>query len=380
MAVVELDPGMVYLLAVITEGGQVPDNVITRMDQVTPEWLTSVLYDSGALTNGAVTKFAVENGRGNWSANVILRVQYNDGSKGGKPRQLFLKMVKMDMNGEFFSSSEVTFYTHDYTDVADAPLVRCHNAACSEKLRRYHVLLDDVSETHIEAADKAPTLEYGLALAEGLAAMHARWWGAERLAEAGAAIHSAWHIRRFVDLSKLGAEQMLSHFSADLEPSWPAAIQNLYAKHPLAIIERSLDDHGFTLVHGDTGHHNILVPRVGDRPIYIIDRQPFDWALTTWLGAYDLAYAMVLDWDVETRRRLELPVLKHYHAQLSARGVFGYSWDRLYDDYRLCVAMCVYVATEYFRSGLNNQWVSTWLSMLQRSLTACDDLACSDLW
>jgi hypothetical protein len=33
------------------------------------------------------------------------------------------------------------------------------------------------------------------------------------------------------------------------------------------------------------GASNILVPRQGDRPIYLIDRQPFNWSLTAWLGA-----------------------------------------------------------------------------------------------
>ena len=73
-------------------------------------------------------------------------------------------------------------------------------------------------------------------------------------------------------------------FSAELEPHWLAAIRALYAKHPPAMIERTRDDNGFTLIHGDVGHNNILVPRHGDQPIYIIDRQPFNWSLTTWLG------------------------------------------------------------------------------------------------
>jgi thiamine kinase-like enzyme len=157
-------------------------------------------------------------------------------------------------------------------------------------------------------------------------------------------------------------------------------MRSLYANHPKAIIERSREDNGFTLIHGDVGYNNILVPRDGDRPIYIIDRQPFDWSLTTWLGAYDLAYAMVLDWEIETRRRLELPVLRRYHEWLRKSGITGYPWERLYDDYRLSVAMGVYIATEYCRGGINERWTYRWLPMLQNALTACDDLNCSELW
>jgi Ser/Thr protein kinase RdoA (MazF antagonist) len=166
--------------------------------------------------------------------------------------------------------------------------VRCYDAVLSEESQRCHVLLDDLSETHVEAVEKAPTPEYALALAERLAAMHARWWGAQRFTEAGETMPGAEQIRRFVDIAESGAGPVLTHFTAELEPHWPDAIRALYVKHPQAIIARTGADNGFTLIHGDVGHKNVLVPREGERPIYIIDRQPFDWCLTTWLGVYDL--------------------------------------------------------------------------------------------
>ncbi|MCI0397037.1 MAG: hypothetical protein L0332_05530 [Chloroflexi bacterium] len=357
-----------------------PDEVITSLEQVTVEWLTAVLAHSGAISDGAVAAFDVDTNRGNWSSNATLNVRYVAGSQGELPRRLFLKMVNTDLEDECFGPSEVTYYTRDYAGVAGAPLVHCYHAAYSAEKQRYHILLDDLSQTHVQAAEKAPTLAYGLALAEGLAAMHARWWGAQRLAEAGAPIHNARHVRRFVDIAEPGAGHILNQCSAELEPHWPGMIHEFYARHPQVMIARSQDGNGFTLIHGDVGCTNILAPREGDRPIYIIDRQPFDWSLTTWLGVYDLAYALVLDWDVERRRRLEIPVLKHYHTHLLRHGVANYSWEQLWDDYRLCVAMGIYIATEYCRGGLNEQFQWVWLPKLQRSLTACDDLNCRELW
>lgn len=356
------------------------DKVISSLEQVNVEWLTDVLSRDGVLTNGKVTSFNVDTGSGNWSANAILYLQYTEEAQGDLPQRLFLKMVDADLDDEFFGSSEVTYYTSDYVDVEDAPVIRCYDAAFSEEQKRYHLLLDDLSESHLEAAKKVPTLEYGLALAEGLAAMHVRWWGAEKLREAQAPIHDAVHIRRFVEIAEPGAGHILDRFSEELEPHWPDAILELYARHPQAMIKRTLDANGFTLIHGDAGHNNILVPIEGSLPIYLIDRQPFDWSLTTWLGVYDLAYAMVLDWEVETRRRLERPILKHYQQKLKNRGIVNYSWKQLYDDYRLSVAMGVYIATEYCRGGVNERWLPVWLPMLKRTLTACDDLDCRELW
>ena len=300
-----------------------PDNVITDIEQVTTEWLTAALAASGALTRGAVASFELGAGQGNWSSNARLNVKYTDGAQGSLPRRLFLKMVNTDLGDQSFDASEVTYYRRDYVDVADAPLLRCYDAAYSEDLGRYHILLDDVSETHVTAAEKEPSLDYGLALAEGFAALHARWWGGQRLVEAGAPMHSASHIRNFVAMAEPGVDHILRRFSSELKPHWPDAMRELFARHPQAMIERTMDPNGFTLIHGDPGEQNILVPRQGDRPVYIIDRQPFDWALTTWLGVYDLAYAIVLDWEIETRRQCEIPILERYHARLIEHGVRG---------------------------------------------------------
>ena len=225
-----------------------PDPVITCLEQVTPEWLTEVLTRNGALAQGAVAAFDVDTGGGNWSTNASLRVRYVEGAQGARPHRLFLKLVNADLgDGESFDDSEVNYYTRDYAGVAGAPLVRCYAAAFSGALKRYHLLLDDLSETHVEAAAKAPTLEYGLALAEGLAVMHAHWWGAARLAQAGAAWHSAQHIQRFVEIAEPGAGHILQHVSDRLEPHWPETIRTLYARHPAALVARARDAGGSAL-------------------------------------------------------------------------------------------------------------------------------------
>ncbi len=357
-----------------------PDEVITSLDQVTAEWLTSVLTRSGALETGAVEAFDVETRQRELSANAKLKVRYADGSRGDMPRRLFLKMVNADMEAEFFGPSEVNYYTRDYVGLKGAPIVRNYDAAYSEEKQRYHVLMDDLSETHVEGFARPPTLEHGLALAEGLAVMHAHWWGTKRLAEGGEPLPSAEGIKRFVGIAQPGAGHIIECCAGRLEAHWPDTIVELFAEHPPAMIKRTQDGNGFTLIHGDTNLSNTLVPREGDQPIYLIDRQPFDWSLTTWLGVYDLAYAIVLEWEVETRRRLERQVLRRYHEQLIKNGVHDYPWEQLFADYQLSAAMCVYVATEWCRGGVNEKWIQVWLPMLQKSVTACDDLNCRDLW
>jgi hypothetical protein len=98
------------------------------------------------------------------------------------------------------------------------------------------------------------------------------------------------------------------------------------------------------------------------------------------LGVYDLVFVIVLAMEVEIRRRLEIPILRTYHEQLIKNGIDNYTWEQLFDDYRLCVPMGVYIATEYCWDGVNEGLTQYWLPKLQRSLAACDDLDCSELW
>ena len=54
------------------------DHVIASIDEVDVDWLTAVLTQSNALTNGSVTTFTVDTGGGNWSANASLTLIYTD--------------------------------------------------------------------------------------------------------------------------------------------------------------------------------------------------------------------------------------------------------------------------------------------------------------
>jgi hypothetical protein len=360
-----------------------PENVIVSLDQVSSEWLTQVLTQSGALLDGRVESFVKEDTDPRLlSTNAKLCLKYTDGAQGALPQKLFLKTVNVDQGDEFFGASEVNYYVRDYAGVADVPFPGVYSAVYSESLGRYHVLMDDLSATHIMACAKAPTLEYNLALAEGLAAMHAHWWGRERLARGGEPIHRPEVIKRFVDIAQPGAGHILNNCADQLQPHWPDLIWKLFDKHPAAMINRMADGNGFTLIHGDANCTNILVPKAAnvERPIYVLDRQPFDWSLTTWLGVYDLVYSFVLDSDIETRRALEKPVLQHYHEQLIKRGIQDYSWEQLWDDYRLSIPIAVYVGTEWCRGHYNADGYSRWMAILQRSLTAIDDLDCASLW
>ncbi|GAC1514916.1 MAG: hypothetical protein NVS2B16_22380 [Chloroflexota bacterium] len=206
-------------------------------------------------------------------------------------------------------------------------------------------------------------------MAESLAILHAHYWGADRLRAHGTAVPGRVEINRYLEHNLPGIEPMIATAAGEIDTSCPELIRRIAAVHPQLMLERTRDAQGFTLVHGDPNPGNILALRSGAGRIYLIDRRPFDWSLTAWLGVADIAYAMVHWWDKPLRRRFEVPVLRRYHDVLQAHGVTGYSWDHLIPTSGRCVV-------EKERTAL--RWV--WLPQLRKFMAALVDLQCAELW
>jgi thiamine kinase-like enzyme len=353
--------------------------VITDVSQINLDWLDHALRRSGALISGRVRDFSVSV-EGSTNACVAkLHVAYDEQATGKLPARLFLKLCSQ--SNEFVPDSEVNYFLRDYVGLVDAAIPTCYDASYDGDAGIYHILMDDLSTSHRSYWGMTPTLAHGVAMAQTLARLHAYRWGEERFAAVEGRIPSRSQIERYVAVAQEGVAPLLAAPNADLEPAWPDALRAVFEHHPQAMIKRTQNPVGFTLVHGDVNPGNILVPISGEGTIYLIDRQPFEWSLTTWLGVSDLAYMMVLWWETELRRSLEWPVLRAYHAGLQQQGVTDYAWEQLVDDYRLCALQGVYVATDWCSDEKNRtekKWI--WWPKLQRSMAAFFDLGCAELW
>jgi hypothetical protein len=90
----------------------------------------------------------------------------------------------------------------------------------------------------------------------------------------------------------------------------------------------------------------------------------------------DLAYLLALQWYPERRRRLEVPLLRRYHAELVRRGVAGYGWADLWADYRLAVVGGLYTSARCWAE----RWPTfSWWGFLERGFLAYEDLGCGRL-
>lgn len=354
--------------------------VITDPAQIDKHWLETALRRAGALNDGGIQ--SIELGvrqRHAWSRIVPITVRYTRGSTGQRPEHLLLKLCSGE--GGVFGPAEVMYYTRDYAGLVGGPVARCFDAAFEGAPRRYHVLLEDLSATHFNADHVTPDERYAMALAEAFAALHAHRWGEQRLRAIGLAPPAFEDFARYVAHVRQGLEPMLASVGRRLGARWSARLRDLVARLPARYAERACDLRGITQIHGDANPGNILVPRDGAGRIVLIDRQPFDWSLTHWLGASDIVYAIVLWWEPATRRRLEVPMLKRYHGALRERGIVDWPWDLLWDDYRLCIAEALMVAIEWQVLEADRErmrWL--WERELQWATTAFDELGCEALW
>jgi thiamine kinase-like enzyme len=351
------------------------ERVISDTRQVDVAWLNEVLKRSGALAVGRVQGFDLARSESVNASIARIRVDYESGSVGTQPRFLLLKICKNEP--WFLKDSEVYYYARDYVDLKNPPVPTCYNAASS--VAGYHILMDDLSSTH--QANASVTLSNGIRAAEALADLHAHLWDPRRLSAFGYAVPDQRNIDRYIRHVEPGLLPMLEAVRGDISIEWQKALYDVFANHPAKMAERARLPVGFTVVHGDPNPGNILTPRDATGRVYLVDRQPFRWSLTTWLAVSDIAYMMVHWWDINDRRSLEDSVLREYHRHLVQRGVTDYNWVQLVHDYRLCAVQSLYVPI--LRCVLKEscekmKWV--WWPQLQKAMTAFFDLRCSELW
>lgn len=303
-------------------------------------WLSDALVRAGALVEGGIRSFKVEPFESNHGTNSRIALEYEPGSTGELPDSLFLKVCTRS----YFGRSEVDFYLQDYAALDGAPVVRCYAAAFQETPRSYHILLEDLSATHLDQRDQQPSRAYAVSLADALARLHGHRWGIERLGAAGYAVPTQDALERFVSVCSRGLPRLLQEVGGNDA----RILAHEWSELPAGLSARSHHPDHLTLVHADVNPTNVLAARdpASGLPLYVVDRQPFDWSLTVWTGASDLAYAMGLYWDPEPRARLEHLALGAYYETLLS-DVSGYEWSDLLADYRLGLAQAIAIPANW---------------------------------
>src|SRR5689334_17416721 len=125
---------------------KVLDRVLLDSTDATAEWLTGVLRAKGCLLAGTVESVK-QTGEASVHAHTArLEVAYSADATGTLPATLFLKICKE--GSTLFGDSEVQYYTTIAAAMPDPPIPFCYHAVYDPHTSRYHLLLQDLTETH----------------------------------------------------------------------------------------------------------------------------------------------------------------------------------------------------------------------------------------
>lgn len=341
------------------------------------EWLQEVLNrnfgeNSAEIEDLQITEFESSN-----SNTAIIKIKYKDNPSNNYPTSFFIKFCRQD--DRFIVDSEYLYYTEDYKGLENAPLPKCLDAEFSKEKNSYHILLEDLSQTHYSNKDIPPTRQHTFNVTKELAKLHACRW-TNKSTSLQNEIKISEQINKYIEHISNGLLPIIKSVKSEFTQESIDRIERIFQFHPQKMKERAKNTTGMTLIHGDPNPSNILSPNNPNGKTYIIDRQPFKWSLTHWLGVYDIAYMIVPFWAVNDRRSLEKDMIQHYHQSLVKFGVKDYSFENCLEDYKLCVAHGIYTAIEWGTNEkdiVNMKWL--WQKQLKRSLTAFTDWKCDEL-
>jgi hypothetical protein len=343
---------------------------------IEPIQLTARLRAAGVLPQGRVTSVgSVHSFPTVLSHFHRLKLEY-EGAAAGAPRHLYLKRGLPGSPGAAMDSGrrEVAFYSTVAPATPPGLLPRCFDAEAAPDGATWHLLLEDLTDTHFIATQwpLPPTIAQTETIMHCRARFQAAWWDHPRLGDDVGHHPSNDEIDEWLMWITKQYEGFADALGERLSPRRRALYEKLFAEAP-RLMQRIRGRRHMTLVQGDAHVWNCFLPKdVGTETPRL-----FDWdGWRVAVGTEDLAYMIAMHWYPDLRQRAERPLLDAFHDQLVLHGVKGYDRRALQDDYRLSV---LWQTTRPLWMRSVGIPPNIWWNNLERIHLAVDDLDCREL-
>lgn len=343
---------------------------------VEPARLTAALRRGGVLDAGAVREVKVLHQRDTLVSHIIrLGLRYV-GESAGAPQSLILKTPNAAFAQTLANGGrrEIAYYTQLTPSMPPGLVPRCFDGHFDEDSLAWHLLLEDLTDSHdiATAWPLPPSRGQAIAIVTTLARWHAAWWDHPGL---GAPV-GTW---ASVEDSAQRMETFAGHYDrfADLLGDRLSEERRILYRRLIdrseRLSERYHSRRNMSITHGDAHTWNFLLPRAGVADtVRIFD---FDlWSIN--VPTNDLAYMMAMHWYPERRQALERPLLTLYHDKLIESGITGYTRGALDRDYRWAVLW--HITRPVWQWSINIPPL-IWWNNLERVFAAVDDLGCEEL-
>jgi hypothetical protein len=336
--------------------------------------LNDILRRCGTLAKGSVSDVAVDSSRATILSRITrLRLTYAGEAPDAPSTLIFKTSLPERINNPDWNAGrhEVAFY-NDVAAMMEAGLIpRCFEARWEPETRAWHLLLEDLTDSHLIATTwpLPPSAEQCEKIVRARGRFHAQWWDHPRL---GTTV-GTWLPADDRQLASFDAA--VTRFFDRVGDLLPSHRRDLYRRlidRGPELNKRCHSHRDLTIVQGDAHYWNCFVPKDGSKDVRF-----FDW--DCWridVCTDDLAYMIAMHWYPDRRALLERMLLDIYHATITAHGVTGYDRRALEADYRLSVLW--QIATPVWQSNANIPPV-VWWNNLERIMLAVDDLGCRDL-
>lgn len=357
----------------------------TNASEITADWLTEVLAATPNGPFGPVAQVELQRigeGVGVMSEIYRLRIQYAPGGRPG-PATLVAKIAAGTAearglaNNYGFYEREVAFY-RDVAPTISMGAPACFGAAFDPDSKWIVLLLEDLSAVtpgdQIVGLTEAQTRR----AIRDVADLHARWWRHPQLPALESVISAhnqppwdstggmhttAWEIVAPWMKARIGPEMMRvgERLCTDLQ----------------GLMDRNGQGQR-TLCHGDYRADNLMFRGEPNDPGLTV----LDWQIMVQApGAFDIGYLMSGSVPPETRRNLEMDLLRGYHTQIVDGGVEGYPFEECLEDYRraLLIGFTYAVQAGAFSNLEHARNAALIEAMSIRSEAACLDLGLASL-
>ncbi|MDE2934196.1 MAG: phosphotransferase [Chloroflexota bacterium] len=336
-----------------------------RIEDLTPEWLTTTLRQGGHLGSAASVTSAereiLGEGEGFMGDIVRLKLSYEGGAG---PASVVAKMPRLENRafGELVGvyERESCFY-EEFSHTVPVALPRLYHSdfdrnavsdrqkgtlslanrlpkrlmprvtrmalwAAGRRKRRYLLLLEDLGDATSGDQLAGTDADLCAVVLRSIAEMHAALWESPALEDRYWLVPLAGdsRVRQSMFLEMLGTfqERHPELFDEEFE-----RVVTWVGENGVETIERMQQEAPETFVHGDLRLDNLVFR--GDEPVF------FDWqAIRRGPAAYDVAWFLSGASDDLTPED-EVELLRTYHAALEEHGVRGYPFEAFERHYRL---------------------------------------------
>jgi hypothetical protein len=360
--------------------------IITDIEQLTPEWLTSIFKNKGYLNQGKVTKIIKKKSQETLSSNVyFLELNFsNDIQTDLASPVIFVKIPKPNPITKYLGKHEAKFYRIIAETINELPIPICYDAAFSEETGLSHIILGNLSDTHIDLPPVPPSKQHCEKAIDCLAELHAFWWNHRKLKELSRHAFVLFILKEnsynekeifdWVKLQKRFLTQFLQFADNRISDKRKELFKTVFSSYPRLAYER-MKKKDITLLHIDAHFWNFLYPK--DINNEKLKARLTDWA--TWgigVGCQDLAFMLGIFLSPDIRRLMEKDLMKRYYKGLLKLGVETYNWDQCWYDYKLFALLNLYRVVEW---GLRGAPSETLWPLVENSICTIEDLNCMQL-